>query len=435
MGIAEIEDISENLRGPCLLTMKHLIFANLVVTFVINRYLEVRQLARFFSFSPPKDITILYGQDKVTKALSYSRDKLWFTIVYASFSFAVELIVFQFKWYSLIWNSSYLSWFSSFGPVYRSIVFTFVVRAFWSLWSLPFNVYSIFCIERKHGFNNQTISMFVLDCVKISAVSILVGTPILYILLRLIYFFDRYFVIVAWMFTLLSQIVMMLIVPEYIQPLFNKFTRLPDGELRDKIELLAKRTSFPLSEIYVMDGSVRSSHSNAYFTGLFKYKRIVLYDTLAKQVSADEVVAILGHEIGHWKEGHVFRVMVFAQLNILILFLMLWWSLKNEEVFTTFGFLDEKPVIVGLLTVQYLLSPILFALNVCGNHLSRSHEYEADKYAVKLGLGQTLKSALVSIHRENLSNPDPDILYSLVHYSHPTLMQRLAAIDSMTKIQ
>lgn len=260
------------------------------------------------------------------------------------------------------------------------------------------------------------------------------GIPILGAMIWLIRLGGQHFYIYVWFFLMLVSAVMMMIYPTLIAPLFNQYTKLDEGPLYEAIEKLAEQVSFPLTEIYSVDGSRRSAHSNAYFYGFFKSKRIVLFDTLIKQVEQPELLAILGHEIGHWKLGHTIQGFIVSQIYTFSLFLCFSLVLNTPALFSAFGFsfgADEPlPAFIGLvLFIQTLWTPVdkVMALWVTIN--SRANEFAADKYAQDLGMGAALAQGLIKINIENLGNLVPDSLYSLYHFSHPSLVERLGAID------
>lgn len=236
----------------------------------------------------------------------------------------------------------------------------------------------------------------------------------------------------------------MTLIPVYIMPLFNKFTPLEDGELKNSIEALAKRVGFPLDQIFVVDGSKRSSHSNAYFTGLpFTSKRIVLYDTLVKDASVDEITAVLAHEIGHWQKNHILRMLAFSEVHIFFIFSLFTAAYQNRSLYASFGFFlgnsvptssnvvitPQLPVLIGFMLFNDLLQPLDCALNFSINVVSRLHEYQADAYAKGLGYTKDLCRALINLQVKNLSTMNVDPIYSSYHYSHPTLPERLNALD------
>ncbi|KAF7247979.1 hypothetical protein EG68_09222 [Paragonimus skrjabini miyazakii] len=251
---------------------------------------------------------------------------------------------------------------------------------------------------------------------------------------------------------------MMFVYPEYIAPLFDRYERLPDGDLRQKIEALAARIDFPLKKLLVVEGSKRSAHSNAYFYGFGKNKRIVLFDTLIKDFKFpgkdgntpdgactqndkaasrgcavdEEIVAVLGHELGHWKRGHTIINLLIGQANLLLMFVVFSSLMNIDSIFGSFGFTSTVPILLRLIVIfQFIFSPYNTVLAFLMTVLSRRLEFQADEFAVNLGYGSFLKSALLVLHKDNLSFPISDWLYSMCNYSHPPILERLAAIDSL----
>ncbi|KAF0705389.1 Aste57867_7056 [Aphanomyces stellatus] len=228
---------------------------------------------------------------------------------------------------------------------------------------------------------------------------------------------------------------MMTIYPAFIMPLFNKFTPLADGSLRVAIEALASSLQFPLTKLFVCDGSTRSSHSNAYLFGMFNNKRIVLYDTLLAQATQDEIVAILAHELGHWKRWHTVQGLVIQQIYLVAMFAVFGRCMHDRNLFASFGFYGGHPlpIVVGLtLFLTTVWAPVDKVLSYALTAHSRANEFEADAFAVDLGYGEPLQSGLTKISLENLSNMNPDKLYSAYHYIHPPLAERLAAVGART---
>lgn len=220
----------------------------------------------------------------------------------------------------------------------------------------------------------------------------------------------------------------MMIFPSFIQPLFNKFTPLPEGSLRKKIEALAIRLKFPLKKLFVVDGSKRSSHSNAYFFGFFNNKRIVIYDTLIEQSTEDEVVAVLAHELGHWYFNHVLLNILTVQAQLYAIFYLFSFVIKLKALYAQFGFVSQQPIIIGFLLFQFVYSPADSVMTFFMNYLTRSKEFQADAFAKKLGYTEQLKAGLITLNKKNLSNVNPDPLFSMYHHSHPPLIQRYLAL-------
>jgi STE24 endopeptidase len=303
--------------------------------------------------------------------------------------------------------------------------------------SLPFELYSTFQIERKHGFNKQTYSLFFSDKVKSLILSCVIGGPFVALLLKIIKMGGDYFYLYVWGFMFVFSVFMMTIVPVFIMPLFNKYEPLPDGDLKTKIYELADRLKYPLKKLFVMYGSKRSSHSNAFMFGFGSNKRIVLFDTLMEQVHQDEILAILGHELGHWKLGHTLTNFCVTQVYFGAAFYIFSLCYTSNDLFAAFGFDDSSrpvPTIIALLLFfQTIWAPVDKVLSFVLTVFSRHCEFGADKFSVDLGMSQKLQSGLCKIHLENLGAMCPDPWYSMYHYSHPPLVERLSAMMKLDK--
>lgn len=317
------------------------------------------------------------------------------------------------------------------GSYFQGILFIYTISMMLSILSLPFSIYSQFVIEERFGFNKMTGRLFLLDKLKSIILSIIIITPLLYVLF---WFMDRtgtYWWIWALIFITLIQLILSLLYPIVIAPLFNKFSPLEDGPLKEKIIKLtgSRNVRFAVRGIFVMDGSKRSRHSNAYFTGLGKYKRIVLFDTLIGSLKENQIVAVLAHEIGHKKKHHILKSFL---LSILVTSIGLWLLsliLNYQPFFAAFGF--SLPSYHAAVVLFILCSvPLTFFLKPLFSIWSRKHEYEADRFAVEsVNNAADLTEALLSLSRDNLSNLTPHPLYSFYYYSHPTLMERIEAIN------
>ncbi|XP_030642739.1 CAAX prenyl protease 1 homolog [Chanos chanos] len=353
------------------------------------------------------------------------------------------------------------------GPEYeisQSLIFLMLATLFSALTGLPWSLYSTFVIEEKHGFNQQTLGFFMKDALKKFVVTQCILLPVTSLLLYIIKIGGDYFFIYAWLFTLAVSLVLVTIYADYIAPLFDKFTPLPEGELKAEIESMAKSINFPLTKVYVVEGSKRSSHSNAYFYGFFKNKRIVLFDTLLEDYSPlnktgdaeaeqgeendvvgenkakpktnkkqgcnnSEVLAVLGHELGHWKLGHTVKNIVISQMNSFLCFFLFAVLIGRKELFLAFGFYDSQPTLIGLMIIfQFIFSPYNELLSFCLTVLSRRFEFQADAFARGMGRASELYSALIKLNKDNLGFPVADWLFSMWHYSHPPLLERLRAL-------
>jgi STE24 endopeptidase len=311
------------------------------------------------------------------------------------------------------------------------VLFCLAVVVIFSLASLPIDLYSTFGIESRFGFNKTTLSLYFSDKLKGLILGILIGAPFLFVVLWLMQATGEYWWLWGFVFITLFQLLMIIVFPTFIAPWFNKFEPLASGELRDRILALAKQIGFKASGIFLMDGSKRSAHSNAYFTGIGNAKRIVLFDTLVEQMTIDQGLAVLAHEMGHYKMKHIHRMMV-VQCVILFAGLYILSRLVNyQPLFTAF---DLQPSNHAALVLFSLLSgPFTFYLGPFMNLLSRKHEYEADRFAViTLGNGKPMEEALINLTVKNLSNLTPHPWYSAYHYSHPTPTERIGAIRQIT---
>ncbi len=294
--------------------------------------------------------------------------------------------------------------------------------------SSPFSLYSTFSIERRFGFNRTKLSTWLSDVAKSALLGATMGAPLLYLLYRFVDGAGRLWWLWAALVFSSINLVVSLLYPALIAPLFNKFTPLAEGSLKEKIEDLARALDFHVSGIFVMDGSRRSSHSNAYFTGFGRWKRVVLFDTLIDGLSESELAAVLAHEIGHQKKGHVVKG---TALSVALSFLSFWvlaQLMHWAPLYEAFGFAAESKHAV-ILILSLLSGPLAFLLTPLLSWWSRSHEYEADSYASDAVSGPVdLSSALVKLNRENASNLWPHPLYAFWYYSHPTLVNRLSAL-------
>ncbi len=322
--------------------------------------------------------------------------------------------------------------FSHFGDsLHREALFLIAIAVISTLVHMPMQIYSTFGIEGKFGFNTLTWGLYWRDTFKSFLISILLGIPLLYFLLFLLQATGKYWW--AWTFAafFLFQIILMVVYPIFIAPWFNRFSPLPDGPLRNSLLDLAKRLNFPASEIYVMDGSRRSLHSNAYFTGFGKWRRIVFYDTLMQQLNDEELAGVLAHEIGHYKLKHIYKMMVKQILILGGIFFLASLAIKWSPLYETFHFeLEQASAAIGLYLFFQALAPVSTLFSPLQNATSRRYEFEADAFAKKAIVNvESMKSALQKISEKNLSNKYPHPWYRAFHYSHPSLDERLAALD------
>ncbi|KAL9257991.1 CAAX prenyl protease 1-like protein [Drosera capensis] len=409
----------------------------LILMYLFETYLDLRQHAALKLPTLPKPLIGLISQDKFEKSRAYSLDKSKFHFLHEFVSIVLEVAILGFGVLPLFWKrSGEFVQYVGLNPeneIFHTLSFLAGVMIWSQVTDLPFSLYSTFVIEARHGFNKQTVRLFFLDILKSIALSILIGPPIIAALIVIVQKGGPYLAIYLWGFFFTISLVMMTIYPVLIAPLFNKFTPLPDGELRIKIENLASSLKFPLKKLFVVDGSTRSSHSNAYMYGFFKNKRIVLFDTLIEQCkNPDEVVAVIAHELGHWKLNHTMYSFVAVQILSFLQFGGYALVRNSKDLFESFGF-DTQPVLIGLIIFQHTVIPLQHLISFGMNLLSRSFEFQADAFAKKLGYAKELRSGLVKLQEENLATMNTDPWYSTYHYSHPPLVERLTAIDKPDK--
>lgn len=426
---------------------KALVLAFTTGHFVFETYLNIRQYKFLQNDKPSPELAGVSDKDTFKKTQTYQIAKQKFSLFTGAYGFIQNIGFLQFdvlpKIYYAAGNflAAYAPKFAvtnwllgSGGPTPQSVVTFLSLQVISSFLNLPVSYYSAFVLEEKFGFNKQTKSIFFTDFLKTQALSFVIGTPVMLGFIKIIEYFGDNFFAYLWSFFFALQIFMMTIAPVVIMPLFNKFTPLEDGTLKTKIENLARSVNFPLSKLFVIDGSKRSSHSNAFFTGLPWSKRIVLFDTLIEHSSEDEIVAVIGHEIGHWARNHLTTTLVVTQANISLIFFLFSAFFRNGSFYQSFGFLPSDraslPILIGFMLFLDILKPLEFVTTFLTNLLSRKHEYEADQYATDLGMGAELCTGLVSLFKENLSSANADALYSAYHYSHPLLPERLHAIKA-----
>ncbi|XP_046669442.1 CAAX prenyl protease 1 homolog isoform X1 [Homalodisca vitripennis] len=400
--------------------------------------------------STPHELQEIIDKPTYDKARLYGLDKSRFSMIKEFYSIVITTGLILLDGLVFFWvQAGALTHFLGFeeSEILKSAAFLLLINTFNTITSLPFSIYHHFVLEEKHGFNKQTAGFYAKDKLKGYLISQLISMPLICAVVYIVKVGGDYFFLYLWLFAMATTFFLLTIYPDYIAPLFDKYTPLPDGELKTRIEQLAASIHFPLYKLYVVEGSKRSVHSNAYFFGFFKNKRIVLFDTLLKDYSSpnnteseevedkkgcdnEEVLAVLGHELGHWKLNHVVKNIIIMQVNLLLLFLSFGYLFKHKVLYRAFGFYDEEPVIIGLLIVLvYIFSPYNAVLSFAMTFLSRRFEFQADAFAKSLGKAGYLRSALIKLNRDNLGFPVYDWLYSMWHHSHPPLLERLKALD------
>lgn len=369
----------------------------------------------------------LYDKERYEKSQEYLRANTHFGWIESVFDITVLLIFWFGKGFPFLdqWTRSL-----DYGSIVTGLIYIGILLFIKSLLSLPFSIYSTFVIEERFGFNKTTWRTFFLDIVKGLMLTILLGGP----LLAGILIFFEYAGANAWWYCWIAVTLFMLtiqfIAPLWIMPLFNKFNPLKDGELKNSIMAYAHSINFPLKNIFVMDGSRRSSKSNAFFTGFGKNKRIALFDTIINQLTANELVAVLAHEMGHYKKKHILQSMIVGILQSGLMLFLLSFFVSYQELFDAF-YMDKISVYTGLIFFGMLYSPIDFFIGIFRHMHSRKNEYEADMFAAKTtGNPVSMADALKKLSVNNLSNLMPHPFYVFLNYSHPPVLSRLKSILS-----
>ena len=378
----------------------------------------------------PDELKGIYPPEKYAKQQEYQRTNSRFGLFSGGFSFLLMLAILLFG--GLGWFDNYLRGYTDHFLILPLLFFCILMIAN-EIISLPFEWYATFTIEERFGFNKSTKKLFIADWLKGIVLNILIGGIVLTAILFIYHYTLKTFWLYAWIVVSGFSLSMTFFYSEWIVPLFNKQTPLEDGELRDAIESLAQKAGFRLANIFVMDGSKRSTKANAYFTGFWKKKRIVLFDTLMNDLTTEEIVAVLAHEIGHYKKKHVVYSLALSILTTGVIFYILSLFLGNLRLAEALGG-ENASFHLGIIGFTFLFTPISELSGLIINHISRKNEYEADNFTTQFGLGDALISALKKISVQSLSNLNPHPLVVFWYYSHPTLLQRIRKIKQQPSL-
>ena len=382
----------------------------------------------------PPELEDFYDKEKYKKAKLYSisKSKIGLLSSIISFLFVISLLVFNgYGFLNQLVYSDSLNLFLPFEintSFARSGVFFLILFILNSLISIPFSYYNTFIIEEKYGFNKTSKSTFFLDMIKSTTLSILIGGFLLFAALYLYDNINEGFWLWLWIGLSLLMVFINMFYADLIVPIFNKLTPLNNVELRKKIENYSKDVGYLLKNIYVIDGSKRSTKANAFFSGLGPRKTIALYDTLIEKHTENELVAVLAHEVGHFKKKHVLSGLLMSVIQIGIMAFFFELCLKLPEISIALGGLDTN-FHLGLIGFSIIFSPISMISSILMNYVSRKNEFEADAYAKETFNGEDLSLALKKLSVDSLSNIYPHPLYVFFHYSHPPLIQRLRALN------
>ena len=392
----------------------------LIINFLLNKGLDYLN-AKHFDDEIPKELNDVYEDKEYYKSQDYKKENYKFAMLLSAFSFILTIAFFYFEGFAYI---DQLARSISSNEIIITLIFFGVIMLGSDILTTPLSYYKTFVIEEKYGFNKSTKQLFFIDKIKSWLLMIVLGGSILALIVWFYQQTGKNFWIYTWIFITIFSIFMTLFYSTLIVPLFNKQTPLEKGELKDKLEQFSKKAGFNLDKIFVIDGSKRSTRANAYFTGFGSKKRIVLYDTLINDLETDEIVAVLAHEVGHYKKKHViFNMLISILITGLTLYLLSFFI--DSSLLSNALSVSQPSFHIGLIAFAVLYSPISEITGLAMNYLSRKFEYEADNYAKENYNGESLISSLKKLSKNSLSNLTPHKSYVFMHYSHPTLLQRI----------
>jgi STE24 endopeptidase len=400
--------------------------AALVIELGISHLADLLNLASLDA-ELPREFRDVYDRDTYRRSQAYTRERTRFGMLTASLRLA---LLFAF-WFAGGFDAvdQFLRRFA-LGPIWTGLAFFAVLALANGFVSLPLGWWSTFVIEQRFGFNRTTPRTFWGDLAKGVLLAVVLGGPLLAAILWLFERAGNHAWIYGWMATTAVTMLLQYVAPTWIMPLFNKFERLGSGDLRDAILAYARAVAFPVEGVFVIDGSRRSTKANAFFTGFGRRKRIALFDTLLGRLGTGEVLAVVAHEIGHYKRRHVLKGIAISVAQTGLLFWLVSLVLQSHALYDAF-FMTERSVHAGLVFFAIALAPLELAVSVGLHALSRRHEREADAFAVEtIGSGEHLATGLKRLSAESLSNLTPHPFYVLLHYSHPPVLERIAALRS-----
>ena len=404
----------------------------IILTILIGKYLLNIIIEHFNikNLNPelPEEFKDYYDKIKYKKSQQYTKENSKFGLIHSTISIStiIPFIIFGgFNFFDKIVRNY------NFSEIITGIIYIFILILLSQIIEIPFSIYNTFVIEEKYGFNKTTVKTFISDIIKGLFLLIIIGVPILALILWFFSETGKLAPLYLWIVITLFQIFLMFIAPYVIMPLFNKFYPIEEGELKDAIENYVKKENFKIKGIFKMDGSKRSTKTNAFFTGFGKSRRIVFFDTLIKKNSVDEILTILAHEMGHYKLKHIFKTMIASILETGLVLFILSLFINNRELFNAFK-MDNLSIYASLIFFGFLYSPISMILSISTNIFSRKYEYEADKYVLKsTEKGDAFISALKKLSIDNLSNLTPHPLKVFITYSHPPILKRINAIKNI----
>jgi STE24 endopeptidase len=406
----------------------YIIIAFLVADYILDRWLEHLN-SLYWDNKLPVELTGIYNEEKYAKSQEYEKSRHKFGTITSSVSFVFMFIFLFLRGFAFV--DIFARSFTS-NNIIIAIIFFGILGLASDILTIPFQLYSQFVIEEKFGFNKMNWKIFVFDKIKSWLLGAILGGGLLALIIWIYNSTGPYFWLVAWIVMSVFMIFMTMFYSSLIVPLFNKQTPLEDGELKNAIKAFADKAGFKLDNIFVIDGSKRSTKANAYFSGMGAKKRIVLYDTLIKDHTTEELVAVLAHEIGHYKMKHTLKGMIMSIVQTGIMLFIVSLFVGNPVLSQALG-AEQGSFHMGILAFGLLYSPLSLVLGLLMNSVSRKYEFEADRFAGEKYNAEALKTALKKLSVNNLSNLRPHQVYVFFHYSHPPLLERLKALDSISK--
>ena len=389
----------------------------------IIRYLNIKSLHSEL----PAEFKDVFNIEKYKESQLYTKTKESFSYLSSTVMLALSLSIIFFGLYNIL-DQYIIQTFNFESDIINGLLFYGALVIITDLITTPFTLYNTFVIEEKFGFNNMSLKMFLSDKIKSYFLIVIIGTPIISLILYFFESFENYAWFYAWALMVLFSIIMQPIFNNLIAPMFNKFEPLEEGPLFDKIKSYLTAIDFPVKKLEVMDGSKRSSHSNAYFSGFGKNKRIALFDTLIDSMDDDEIIAVLAHEVGHYKLKHIQNGMILGAIQSGIMLFILSFFINNTELFEVFK-MEHISIYGSLLFFSILYTPISMIMGFVFNYISRKNEFEADNYSLQTTKSpQHLISALKKLTVENLGNLNPHWLNVALNYSHPPVLDRINAL-------
>lgn len=401
----------------------------LLIALVILNYL-VESLLKILNYKESKKplhprLADLYSESEYRRSLEYSQANFRFSIISSTYSIIIMIVALTSGLFGAIdtWVRGQVS-----SEILVAILFFAIIGIASDLLDLPFDIYGTFVIESKFGFNKTSAKTFIVDKVKGYALAALIGGGLLALIIFIYQETESAFWILGWLILSIFSLVMFMFGTTLILPLFNKLKPLEDGELKDEILQYCAKEGYAIGRLFVMDASKRSSKANAFFAGLGKSKTIVLFDTLLEKLNTREIMAVLAHEIGHYKKKHTLAGFLLSITQSLVIFAVLGWALRFPELSNALGS-DIKSFHLSILAFFIIFSPLSFALDLITNSISRRNEYEADQFAKETYASDPLKSGLITIATDSLANLSPHPLAVKIYATHPPLLERLQALD------